>query len=326
MNKLKQESNSSISFVNNHIMTELIKRIDEFYVGFKNQHPNDSIIPLAFLTPFDTTAAFKKRKATVDSWAQGGGSWINGKYVHHGQKLPPQNIKNEPFDGFKIAKSVKRMGWNGGNVVWRIEDPRGFEWEIPSSNLVQIIIQTGISAGGVINGRCMIGRLGSTNILIPEGTDLWDQMEADVQTRKTLDKAKIITDLKPGDAIKLKNGDKGFYLGKRKVLLETPNDPVAYQIRGDYDYRYRFHGGFHNTESKSEYHLIIVDLSDYNYQKDYFPIKAYKGNPPIVSVDAPKQITQEQVKKMLNAAKTYVSFSFSGKSGEATESVMGVVL
>lgn len=292
-------------------MSELIKRIDEFYVGFKPQGAND--LPLAFLTPYDTTAAFKKRKETVDTWAQGYGRYVNGKLVHD-PRPDPINIKNEPVDGFKIAKSVKRTGgWNSGNVVWRIEDPRGFEWEIPSANLAQIITQTGISAGGVINGRCVIGRLGSTNILIPEGTDLWGQMEADVQTRKTRDSAKILTDLRPGDAITLKNGETGFYLGKRKVMLKVPDDKDLYERLRAYYYK----------PSKNEYHLIVVGLNDYNYKEGYYPIRVSKGNPPVVSVDPNAGIAADKIDKMMTAPKCYPSFS--GKASEDSQDIKSII-
>lgn len=302
-------------------MSELIKRIDEFYVGFKPQGAND--LPLAFLTPYDTTAAFKKRKETVDTWAQGYGRYVNGKLVHD-PRPDPINIKNEPVDGFKIAKSVKRTGgWNSGNVVWRIEDPRGFEWEIPSANLAQIITQTGISAGGVINGRCVIGRLGSTNILIPEGTDLWDQMEADVQTRKTRDSAKILTDLKPGDAITLKNGETGFYLGKRKVNLKVPDDKDAYARMSSYAYEHTYKKGFHNEPSKHEYYLIITGISDYNRKEGYWPVRVSKGNPPVVSVDFSKSITPAEIDKMLSAPKCYPSFA--GKASEDSQDIKSII-
>ncbi len=286
-------------------MSELIKRIDEFYVGFKSKGAND--LPLAFLTPYDTTAAFKKRKETVDTWARGHCRYVNGKVVYD-PRPDPINIKNEPVDGFKIAKSVKRTGgWNSGNVVWRIEDPRGFEWEIPSANLAQIITQTGISAGGVINGRCVIGRLGSTNILIPEGTDLWDQMEADVQTRKTRDSAKILTDLRPGDAITLKNGETGFYLGKRKVMLKVP----AHKR------------GFHNEASKSEYHMIVTGITGYNHREGYWPVICSKGNPPVVAVDYTKSIAPAEIDKMLSAPKCYPRFA--GKASEESQTIESIV-
>jgi hypothetical protein len=302
-------------------MSELIKRIDEFYVGFKPQGAND--LPLAFLTPYDTTAAFKKRKETVDTWAQGYGRYVNGKLVHD-PRPDPINIKNEPVDGFKIAKSVKRTGgWNSGNVVWRIEDPRGFEWEIPSANLAQIITQTGISAGGVINGRCVIGRLGSTNILIPEGTDLWDQMESDVQTRKTRDSAKILTDLRPGDAITLKNGETGFYLGKRKVLLSVPEDKDLFERVGTYQYQLAWKRGFCAVPSKNEYHLIVVGLNAYNYKEDYYPVRVSKGNPPVVAVDHTKGITPAEIDKMLSAPKCYPSFA--GKALEDSQDIKSII-
>lgn len=302
-------------------MSELIKCIDKFYVGFKSQGAND--LPLAFLTPYDTTAAFKKRKETVDTWARGYGRYVNGQYEYDKQP-DPINVKNEPVDGFKIAKSVKRTGgWNSGNVVWRIEDPRGFEWEIPSANLAQIITQTGISAGGIINGRCVIGRLGSTNILIPEGTDLWDQMEADVQTRKTRDSAKVLTDLRPGDAITLKNGEKGFYLGKRKVNLKVADDKDLLERMGSYFYQHTYKNGFHNEPSKHEYHLIVVGLGDYNYKEGYYPVRVYKGNPPVMSVDPNAGITVGNIDKMLTAPRCYPSFT--GKASEDSQDIVSII-
>lgn len=303
-------------------MADLIKKIDEFYVGFKAQGGNS--LPLAFLTPFDGTAAFKKRKETVDSWATTYGV-VNGKYQKEAG-IPAINVKNEPLDGFKVAESVKRTGgWNSGNVVWRIEDPRGFEWEIPSPNLAQIITQTGISAGGVINGRCIIGRLGSTNILIPEGTDLWDQMVSDVNTRKERDTAKVLKDLRPGDHITLKNGETGIYLGKRKVNIKTPIDKDLYERLHKYNYQNHFYqrsrngtgtgDGFEAVPSVHEYHLISVGLSF---------VRASKGNPPVISVDPNKGISMDKVESRLTSTKLHVMFA--GKAAEEYQEIMSVVL
>lgn len=297
-------------------MTEpLIKRIDEFYVGFKNQHPNDSSLPLAFLTPFDTTKAFEKRKNTVDTWAQG-----------YSKQTPPpaQRIKNEPLAGFKLAKSVKRTGsWNGGNVVWRIEDPRGFEWEIPSENMAQIVIQSGVAAGGEFNGRCIIGRMGASNILIPEGTDLWAQMEADMNTRKTRDSAKILTNLIPGDAITLKNGETGFYLGKRKVNLKIPTDKQLHERVGESMYRYTYKGAYHTEESKGEYHLVISGLTDYNYREAYYRVDVTKGNPQVVEVDRDAGISMVHIEKILRAPKCYAIFA--GKVSEDSQEIVNII-
>lgn len=267
-------------------MSELIKRIDEFYVGFKSQGAND--LPLAFLTPYDTTAAFKKRKETVDTWARGYGRYVNGKYEYDKQP-DPINVKNEPVDGFKIAKSVKRTGgWNSGNVVWRIEDPRGFEWEIPSANLAQIITQTGISAGGVINGRCVIGRLGSNNILIPEGTDLWDQMNTDMATREKNASAKLVSGYQKGQWITLKNGESGWYMGKEKVNLSC---------------RYSNRPGPRGP-SDDEFFLFVTKT---NY--GWYNVLAYKKL-AVIEFDSSKVLSPTEEADIRKGGKS--SFSFAG--------------
>lgn len=246
----------------------LIKRPDEFYVGFKKPETGTTV-PLAFLTPFDNTAAFQKRKETVDNWAQGYGRWVNGQYVHDPHP-EAKVIPNEPIAGFTIAKSVKRNGWNAGNVVWRIEDPRGFEWEIPSANMAQILIQSGVNAG-VINGKCVIGRLGSNNILIPEGTDLWDQMEKDMDKRKAKASAKVIKDFNRGQWVTLKNGEEGWYLGQEHVMVQK-------------NYKDRPGGPEQNGPSKEQYHLFWS--SEY-HDRQFRRISVYK-NLHVIAVDDTK--------------------------------------
>jgi len=269
-------------------MSELLKRPDEFYIGFQSQGAND--LPLAFLTPYDTTAAFKKRKETVDNWARGYGRYVNGKYEYDKQP-DPINLKNELVDGFKIAKSVKRTGgWNSGNVVWRIEDPRGFEWEIPSANLAQIITQTGISAGGVINGRCIIGRLGSNNILIPEGTDLWDQMNADMATREKKVNAKTITGYVRGQNITLKNGTSGWYLGREHLKVRSRFIGPAYAaVSGN---------------TAEAYHLVATKTT-----YGWYTVTAYKTL-AVVAIDANDLLSGGDESAIRHGGET--SFKFAG--------------
>lgn len=267
-------------------MSNLIKSIPEFYVGFKNQGANEP--PLAFLTPYDTTAAFNKRKETVDNWAHGYGRYVNGQYVYDPHP-EAKVIPNEPLAGYKISESVKRTGgWNGGNVVWRIVDPRGFEWEITSNNLSQIITQTGISAGGVINGRCIIARVGSTNLLVPEGTDLWDQMKADDGTRKKKAAAKTVTGYMFGDSITLKNGRKGYYFGHEHMMMgkQYPSKPGP------------------NAPTTDRYHLFVEKTS-----YGWYRVFAYKTI-QVIEFDASDRLTtgdEASIRKKDNT-----TFSFAG--------------
>ena len=93
--------------------------------------------------------------STVDGWRD--------------KNIPADVHKNELLSGYKIAQHIHRgYYWGGGNVVWRIVDPRGFEFEIESSNMSKILECTSI-INGEIQGKCIIGRSNKgINILLPE--------------------------------------------------------------------------------------------------------------------------------------------------------------
>ena len=115
---------------------------EKHYVGFQHRNEGDQIV-LGFATPYATDSAFKKRKSTVDSWANG---YMNMK-AKDPNRRQTEILDNELMSGFEIARSVRSHGWNGGNVLWRIADPRGFELEISSANLASIL-----DCATVING------------------------------------------------------------------------------------------------------------------------------------------------------------------------------
>lgn len=169
------------------------KIFKEYYVGLRKQEGDTP--PLGFATPFENNSAGKKRIETVNRWCNNNSN---------------MKFDNIPIKGFEISKSVRRVYWGGGNVVWRVYDPRGFEVEISSANLSRIIDSVGILPGGVINSNCVWGRLGSENILIPEGSELWNkQIDPTVKTK----------DYNVGDMVVLKNGDSVVYCGHLNVLI-----------------------------------------------------------------------------------------------------------
>lgn len=130
-------------------------------------------------------------------------------------EIQPAIIDNVALDGFEIDKEVKRYGWNGGNVVWRIKDPRGFALEISSANLGRMIDFVTIEAGK-IKQRCIWGRMGAVNVLIPEGSEYFENA---VKNTKISKMEKIsLRDVNVGDEILLKDGKTGIYLGKYFTL------------------------------------------------------------------------------------------------------------
>lgn len=193
---------------------------EEHYVGIqlrKENHVKDERgqwvgedIILGFATPVSNDAAFKKRKDTVDNWARG----YQNKMDKDDDRRKGKNYPNVLAHGFEIAKSVRRSGWSGGNVVWRVIDPRGFELEIPSANLASILDCSTV-VNGVIQERCIWGRDGSTNVLLPENSEPYREFVKLTQLKNQAE-AKTVTvkDIAPGNIITLINGEVVEYLGK----------------------------------------------------------------------------------------------------------------
>lgn len=210
---------------------------EEQYVGFQLRREGGAYDPttgtwngaedvlLGFATPVSSDAAFKKRKATVDSWGRGYG-YGRPNQEPTDERLTPRTLKNELAEGFEIARSVRRYGWNGGNVVWRVIDPRGFELEISSANFASIVDCTTI-VNGVIQGRCVWGRDGSTNVLLPENSEPYQEFVKLTALKNQVKAGGVsVKDIKPGYIITLESGDEVEYLGKfycYKLTYETTN-------------------------------------------------------------------------------------------------------
>lgn len=176
-----------------------IKIPTNHYVGF--QARQGEAVPLGFMTPDGTDSAATKRKATVDNWAKGYGRTTT---------LPPKSFENKPMSGFKLGRNVRHgHGWGQGNVKWRIEDPRGFELEISSPNLAQIMAFSTIERGEILD-KCVWGRLKNENILIPVTSDVYKAAEANTERAG---KSASLKDLEPGNYIVLQNGEEGTYMG-----------------------------------------------------------------------------------------------------------------
>lgn len=78
----------------------------------------------------EETKKFKQSKEKADRWAT--------PYRNSTQKaMEPIYIDNEPRTGFRMVTNVSR--YSTSNVVWRIMHPEGFEFEITSDNLCDLL-------------------------------------------------------------------------------------------------------------------------------------------------------------------------------------------
>jgi hypothetical protein len=84
----------------------------------------------------------------------------------------PVVITNEPLTGFKVTTSVTRS--STANKFWRILDPRGFELEISTANMEELLMTCAIAKGEFIGqymwdyGKNGIGRAKLVNVPIEE--------------------------------------------------------------------------------------------------------------------------------------------------------------
>lgn len=186
-----------------------MKVFSKLYVGVRAASTG---VPLGFATPYEENAAGRKRQETVNSWL-GEYSYDYRNSVRVKNKVNKQIIENVPMPGFKITDDVKRVYWGGGNVVWRVEDPRGFELEIQSNNLMAIVQSCGIEAGGLIPGNCVWGRAGGDNILLHETSDEYKDA---VKAAETMKAPKQVgkASRQVGALYRRVDGSLGIYLGK----------------------------------------------------------------------------------------------------------------
>lgn len=113
-----------------------LKFSDKLYVGFQTDRYKNAESPrtLGFAVPYDDTKASQSRQETVDRWA--------------GKDHTPRILDNVPLSGFKIVDTVAR--YSTSNKLFRVEDPRGFELEIPVDNLLHLIENSTIVNGLVV--------------------------------------------------------------------------------------------------------------------------------------------------------------------------------
>ena len=287
----------------------LFKIFSKLYVGFQSHGENQPL--LGFAAPYEDNAAGKKRMATVDSWARPGSDYVkqaDGKYeTIQREGIPTKIVDNVPVAGFKIADDIRRTYWGGGNVVWRVLDPRGYELEISSANLSRIIDSVGLSKGGEIPVKCVWGRLGPQNILIPEGSDLWDKTLKDAEKMKELSASVGKNGYSPGDIVITKSGAKKVYLGKHNAVCVM----TAYDDAGKRGYNN--HKAYHSVKVIDGMQL----LGDYDETKKSFScITAYKAL-KIVRVDGALHIAN--IEDLINDFKIQKEFAGNGSTYDGLE-------
>ena len=279
--------------------------------------------PLAFATPYEENAAGRKRQSTVDGWANKFYQPTNKKQV---PVKPAEIIDNDLQPGFKITDDIKRVYYGGGNVVFRVADPRGFELEIQSQNLMTLISLVGINAGGEIPGKCCWGRDGGANILIHESSDEYKNARLAAETIKPI--AGIKATFRRGDELILTNGNKVTYLGRfyfsgwkygedsgragsGEVVFNSPTTTIKEIDSNTSDYEVTGPVQFHVVKNEG---LVLPEVILYREIKAASIIKPIDEE---LSINAALTIIGAGAMNTAGASDTYYTLASDNKQNEA---------
>jgi hypothetical protein len=235
----------------------------KYYVGIRSW---DSVeyggqFPLGFPTPEGNDSGAMKRKTTVENWTNTT-VWENDPETKKGMNVKKKGtftvIDNVPVEGFRLVGDVKRYGgwFSTGNVVWRVEDPRGFQFEISSANLGALMSIATIDQG-LIQGKCLYARDGARNALIIENSEEYQATLATTNRRDSASKLSLKT-IKPCTPVSLVDGRMGIYYGTVWILGQYTDWIVEESRPGVYSFS-NYKAMEIKTEIKDRYLVIVAD-------------------------------------------------------------------
>lgn len=148
---------------------------------------------------------YEKRLVTATKWAGKGAKIVE--------------IENEAVSGFSIETLNGRYRTEVEYVL--VRHPKGYVFEVPFQNLLDILKSAGCGVGGVIAQPCKLFAMGGKWRIIPSGTDLEEEaIAADKEARKFVAEKKKNASKKfvVGQVVKMRD-EEGYwvYLGKHTV-------------------------------------------------------------------------------------------------------------
>jgi hypothetical protein len=214
-----------------------VKIPEKHYVGLVKRR--DDTLPLGFMTPWGDDKAARDRMSTVDRWARSS------------DRLEPMVIDNRPMSGFRLTKSIRTTNY-GGHDHWRVEDPRGFELEITSGNLAQLLSVGTLDRGDILD-ECVWARYGKDNVLLSTSTEEYQQA---VENTRVAGIKTSWRDVKLGNRVVLQNNTKGIWLGRMHHVTHDHNSSGDSSL-----------GANELSTSNKTVHLLLTDESHHKWTR-----------------------------------------------------------
>lgn len=198
------------------------------------------------------------------------GSWNNWR----NKKFEPVTVDNTPQSGFTFNKGVKRDNyWRGsGRSMFRIWDPRDFEFEITVDNTIGVLMHSDVSKRDIVE-QCVYAWWGTELVLLPVNS-----VEYQESVKHTEKQAQKITgkELKVGATYTIKEDRKQVvYLGR----FERFGLDSTYTQFGGEDSRYNHYhernNAFVQTPKKSKAYVFIDPTTKMVHTKDPVKYLAY---------------------------------------------------
>jgi hypothetical protein len=166
-------------------------------VGFQNR--SDTFTgQLAYIIYYDLKGKLRKEKSW-DSWRD--------------HKIDPKEFDNVPTEGFTINKDIKRYSgewFSSTRTMIRVHDPRGFEFEVTTENLIGILMHTDCLRRGLV-GEFVYAWCGTDLVLLPTNSEEYQNA---VKYTAGLGKKVSAKSLVPGVSYKTKREGNVIYIGR----------------------------------------------------------------------------------------------------------------
>jgi hypothetical protein len=189
------------------------------------------------------------------------------------KKLGVDEYDNVPLEGFVVNKDVggtkHSYGWNARQEKIRIYDPRGFEIEITTANLLFILSESNCMRGKGLEGEFIYGWQGKTLTLIPTSCA---QYQTSVSYSGKQSNKVSTKELIEGALYETKELQKLVYLGRHNVYGDIKWDHYTDVVPGNchvfakpvQDPKMKY-DNFHAWPDASKISSVISDTTVENY-------------------------------------------------------------
>lgn len=241
-----------------------IKLPEKFYVT-RLYRSAEEVLGFMVVADNESTKTFKTAKARADRWASGTNA------------LEPIYVDNVPKSGFRLVTNVSR--YSTSNVIWRIMHPDGFEFEITSDNMCDLL-----ATNTIIEGEFQDELFFTPNRkLVNSKTKLFADMIKREEAKKN--NAVKVKDMAPGTLFEVPHNQawKGFaphkfvYCGKYHSISVNVNKPMVLSNKSSLKYvarelgtnQYRCFSSIPSNFSEKHFYDEIdrsIVISEYNEQ------------------------------------------------------------